>query len=157
QHSRDSCLFPIRSLGVHNIKQGSRAAIQEYTEILNQNPKHLTARWLLNIGYMTLGEYPNHVPSRWLIGPEVFKSEHEFRRFYDVAPQLGVDVMGLAGGCIMEDFDGDGYIDLMISSFGLDKHRDQLRFFHNNGDGTFSDRTVEAGLSGIIRGKNLIQ
>jgi hypothetical protein len=157
QHSPDSCLFPIKGSGVHRVKQGSQAAIKEYAEVLNENPKDLTARWLLNIAYMTLGEYPDNVPKRWLIAPDLFKSEHEFQRFSDVAPQWGVDAVGLAGGCIIEDFDGDGYLDLMTSSSGLEKGRDQLRFFHNNGDGTFSDRTAEAGLSGIIGGKNLIQ
>ncbi len=49
---------------------------------------------------------------------------------------------GHAGGVVMEDFDGDGLLDLMISSSGP---LDQLRFFHNNGDGTFTDRTREAG------------
>lgn len=156
-HGADSCLLPISGSGVHTIKNGSRAAIKEYTEILNENPKNLTARWLLNIAYMTLGEYPENVPKSWLISPEVFKSEYEIKRFYDVAPQLGVDAPGLAGGCILEDFDGDGYIDIMVSSFGLDKERDQLRYFHNNGDGTFSDRTAEAGLTGIIGGMNLVQ
>jgi hypothetical protein len=157
QHNSDSCLFPVHGMGVHRIQRGSRAAIREYTEILNDNPKNVTARWLLNIAFMTLGEYPNNVPMRWLISPDVFKSEYEIKRFHNVAPQLGLDAPGLAGGCVMEDFDGDGYIDLMVSSSGLDKDRDQLRYFHNNGDGTFTERTAEAGLTGIIGGKNLIQ
>ena len=49
----------------------------------------------------------------------------------------------------MEDFDGDGLLDLMISSSGP---MDQLRFFHNNGDGTFTERTREAGLTGETGG-----
>lgn len=132
QHNSDSCLFPLRGSGVHSIRRGSHAAIGEYTEILNENPQNVTARWLLNIAYMTLGQYPDGVPKRWLIAPKVFQSEYEIKRFYNIAPQLGVDVRGLAGGCILEDFDGDGYLDLMVSSSGLDKQRDQLRYFHNN-------------------------
>jgi FG-GAP-like repeat len=157
RHGRDSCLFPISGSGVHTMTHGSRAAIKEYTEILHDNPKNLTARWLLNVAYMTLGEYPEQVPKSWLLPPELFKSEYDIKRFFDVAPQWGVGAPGLAGGCIIEDFDGDGYLDLMTSSSGLDKDRDQLRYFHNNGDGTFSERTAEAGLTGIIGGKNLIQ
>src|SRR5215831_17053550 len=64
---------------------------------------------------------------------------------HDVAPALGLNVTGHAGGVVMEDFDGDGLLDLMISSSGP---LDQLRFLHNNGDGTFTERTREAGLLG---------
>jgi len=33
---------------------------------------------------------------------------------------------------------------------------DQLKYFHNNGDGTFSDWTLRAGLMGETGGLNLI-
>src|SRR5439155_587154 len=55
---------------------------------------------------------------------------------------------------IMEDFDGDGFLDLMISSWDLNE---QLRLFHNNGDGTFTDRTAQAGLTGELGGLNIMQ
>ena len=53
----------------------------------------------------------------------------------------------------MEDFDADGDLDVMASSWGL---RDQLRYFRNNGDGTFDDATLETGLEGIVGGLNLV-
>ncbi len=152
QHNIDACLFPIRDSGVHQIERGSRAAIEEYLTILDENPVDLTSWWLLNIAYMTLGVYPEKVPQAYLIPPRIFESDYNIKRFYDVAPRLGLDVVGLAGGSIMEDFDGDGYLDIMASSWGL---RDQLRYFRNNGDGTFTDRTEEAGLMGIVGGLNL--
>ena len=49
-----------------------------------------------------------------------------------------------AGGVIVDDFDNDGLLDVITSSADM---CDPLHFFHNNGDGTFSDRTVQAGLS----------
>src|SRR6516165_4100395 len=33
----------------------------------------LAYRWLMNIAYMTLGEYPQQVPPQWLIPPEALK------------------------------------------------------------------------------------
>ena len=33
----------------------------------------------------------------------------------------------------------------------------QIRYFHNDGDGTFSERTEQAGLAGIYGGLNLVQ
>ncbi|MEO8428247.1 MAG: CRTAC1 family protein [Verrucomicrobiota bacterium] len=153
----DSCLLPIRGQGVHTRQEGSRAAIAEFTEMLKVNPSDLTTRWLLNIAYMTLGEHPAKVPPEWLIPQDVFKSEAPFPRLYDYASKMDIEDSGLAGGCVMEDFDNDGYIDLMASSFGLTKDRDQLRYFHNNGDGTFSDRGSAAGLEGLVGGMNLVQ
>jgi hypothetical protein len=41
----------------------------------------------------------------------------------------------------------------MASSQGL---RDQIHYFHNNGDGTFTDCTAAAGLTGITGGLNII-
>ncbi len=58
-----------------------------------------------------------------------------------------------SGGAVAEDFDGDGYFDLVVSSSGP---RDQLRYLHNNGDGTFTDQTAEAGLIGETGGLNVI-
>src|SRR5215472_11655140 len=58
-----------------------------------------------------------------------------------------------SGGAILVDFDGDGLLDLMASGSG--PHH-QLRFFRNNGDGTFSDRTRMAGLTGETGGLNIV-
>ena len=150
-HNIESCLLPIRGAGVHQIKRGSRAAIEEFLGVLQRNPGDLSARWLLNIAYMTLGEHPDKVPQDHLMAAEVFAADYDIKRFRDVAPQLGLDVVGLSGGAIMEDFDGDGYLDIVASSWGL---RDQIRYFHNRGDGTFADNTREAGLVGIVGGLN---
>jgi hypothetical protein len=117
----------------------------------------MTARWLLNVAYMSVGEYPAAVPKNWLLPPEIFKSEYDIERFYDLSSQVGVRSSGLAGGVVLEDFDRDGHIDIMVSSSGLDEDRDQLRYFHNNRNGTFSDQTERAGLAGLIGGSNLVQ
>ena len=151
-HTIDSCLMPISGTGVHLIQRGSRAAIKELRAALELEADDLGARWLLNLAYMTLGEYPDAVPQRWLIPPTVFASDYPLKRFLDAAPRLGLDIVGLAGGSIIEDFNGDGYLDIMASSWGL---RDQLRYLQNNGDGTFTELTAHAGLLGEVGGLNL--
>ncbi len=153
-HTIDSCLMPIQAAGVHKIQRGSRKAAELLTEQLNEFPDDLKARWLLNLAYMTLGEYPARVPSNWLIPPKAFDSGYPLPRFYDVAGNLGLDLNSLSGGTIVEDFDGDGNLDIMISSLGV---RDPLRYFRNNGDGTFTDRTEESGLLGETGGLNIMQ
>ena len=152
-HNADSCLMPIRDGGVYTVQRGPRAAIKEYRELLKLTPDDLGLRWLLNIAYMTLGEYPDGLPSQWLIPPKAFESEHDVQRFRDVAPRLSLDAVGLAGGSVMEDLDGDGHLDIMVSSWGS---TDQLHFFRNKGDGTFTNCTVEAGLKGVMGGLNLV-
>ena len=155
-HNADSCLFPIQGGGVHQLQEGSRAAIAVLETLLTKFPSDLRARWLLNIAYMTIGEYPAKVPPRWLIAPERFASDYDIKRFPDVAANVGLDVDGLAGGVVMEDFDHDGLLDLMISAWGFEE-RDQLRVFRNNGDGSFEERTLPAGLKGVVSGLNLRQ
>ncbi|MCH7473099.1 MAG: CRTAC1 family protein [Gemmatimonadetes bacterium] len=150
--SRPCSLSPTPEVTHHN-DFGARSAIAVYQRVLREEPDDLVSRWLLNVAYMSIGEYPDRVAPEWVIPPEAFEPEHDIGEFIDVAPDLGLTVVGLAGGGIAEDFDGDGYLDIMVSSMGL---RDQMRYFHNMGDGSFEDRTMAAGLGGIVGGLNMI-
>jgi hypothetical protein len=150
----ESCILPIRGGGVHQDQSGSREAIKYLKAVLGRQPKHIAARWLLNLAYMTVGEYPQKVPPKFLVPPERFESEQEFPRFRDVAPKLGLNTVGLSGGAIADDFDNDGWLDIAVSDWNPGA---QLRFFRNNGDGSFTERTDEAGLHGLFGGLNLIQ
>ncbi len=152
-----SCLLPIEGSGVHKDQEGSRAAIREYLELLEANPGDMTARWLLNVACMTIEEHPDKVPERWLIPPEKFAPTGTIPRFENVASTLNLGLPALAGGVVMDDFNGDGFPDLFISSSGLDPQRDQLHYLQNKGDGTFEDRTEAAGLLGLTGGMNLLQ
>ena len=159
------CSAPMRRSAAHPDQGAARRAIEEYARVLRDAPDESTllgARWLLNVAYMTIGEYPFGVPEEWLIPPAAFRSEYDIRTFVDVAPRLGLDVGGRKGGSVMDDFDGDGDLDIFTSSAGLftvatDDNPNQLRFFRNDGDGTFTDRTAEAGLEGLVSGLNLVQ
>ena len=152
-HSADSCLAPIDGEGVHTVTRGSRKAATIFRQALQQYPDSLKFRWLLNLAHMTLGEWPEAVEPQWRIDREAFASDCEFPRFYDRAIEMGVDVVGMLGGSITEDFDNDGDLDLIASAWGL---QDQIRYFQNNGDGSFDDKTVESGLIGITSGINLV-
>jgi hypothetical protein len=72
--------------------------------------------WLLNIAYMTLGEYPAKVPQQWLI-PNLDKdnSGYSVKPFTDIAPNLGLNKRNMAGGTIIDDFNNDGYLDIVTS------------------------------------------
>lgn len=154
-HSAESCLFPIQGEGIHTLVEGSEKAIELYEKLLSDwRPGDMETIWLLNIAYMTLGKHPEAVPKEWLIPGELFEDSESFPRFRDAAPAVGLaDYMTLSGGSITEDFNNNGFIDVVASSWGLS---DQLRYFENSGDGKFLDRTDEAGLTGITGGLNLI-
>ena len=153
-HNNQSCLFPIQPAAYHKLPRGSRGAVALFSEQLKAFPQDLSARWLLNIAYMTLGEYPDKVPAEWLIPPATFVSDHPMPRFPDVAAPLGLDVDDLAGGCILEDFDNDGFTDIVASAWGM---TGQLRYFHNDGNGRFTERTAHCGFAGVTSGLNIQQ
>ncbi|MYC80859.1 MAG: VCBS repeat-containing protein, partial [Acidobacteria bacterium] len=153
-HGEHSCFLPVRESGRHRLQRGSRGAIPILLRLLGDDHGHLGYRWLLNLAHMTLGEHPAKVPPQWVIPADLLASDYDIGHFREVAPRLGVDVTALSGGSILEDFDGDGALDIMASSWGM---RDPLRYFRNNGDGTFSDRTRAAGLEGQVGGLNITQ
>jgi hypothetical protein len=71
-----------------------------------------------------------------------------------VAIPLGLEFNGLAGGTIAEDFDGDGWIDLLLSDWDP---RTQCQFYRNLGDGHFENVTAKARLNGVTGGLNMMQ
>ncbi len=153
-HNADSCVFPLKPKAFHLLPRGSRGAIAMFSAQLAEYPNDYSSRWLLNLAHMTLGEYPDKVNPQYLIPPERFASEYDLPRFPDVSDGLGVDANDLAGGVIVEDFDNDGFYDIVISAWDA---KGQLRYFHNNGDGTFRERTSEAGLVGEVGALNIVQ
>jgi len=132
----------------------SRHAIEYFQKYLERQPADLEVRWLLNLAYMTLGEYPSGVPAAFLIPEEAFQSKQSVGRFVDVAPAAGLNIFRSAGGVIVDDFDNDGLLDVIVSSMD---NCDPIHFFHNNGDGTFTDRTKDAGLLTQLGGLNVLQ
>jgi tetratricopeptide (TPR) repeat protein len=154
RHPGDRCLFPPKA-SVSYAKTGdSEKAIAYLTKYLERKPEALDVKWLLNLAYMTLGKYPEGVPKNFLIPPSTFESTEDVGRFIDVAPAAGINLYSESGGIIVDDFDGDGLLDIVTSDY------DQcapMHFFHNNGDGTFTDRTAQAGLSNQLGGLNLLQ
>src|SRR5438067_220963 len=62
-------------------------------------------------------------------------------KFVDVTTQAGLDQLDQANAGIFADVDNDGFQDLFVARYLAPN-----KFFHNNGDGTFTDRSREMGL-----------
>ena len=154
-HNGSSCVFPIMSTGVHQLKTGSQQAIETLQEVLKDNARDMQSKWLLNIAYMTLGSYPAQVPAQYMI-PNLNADDgpYKVKPFTDVAANVGINLNSRAGGSIVDDFDGDGYLDIITSGMDLQDH---MHYFHNNGNGTFSDRTAQSGLKDVVGGLNIEQ
>lgn len=62
-------------------------------------------------------------------------------RFSSVTASAGLDVPGdYSHGCIIADYDTDGYADVLVTAYG------RCRLFRNQGDGTFDEVATVAGL-----------
>jgi hypothetical protein len=152
----DSCIFPPLANAAFPEAAASRKAVQYFQQYLERKPDDLEVKWLFNLAYMTLGGYPAAVPPAHLIPPSAFasNSKADIGRFRDVAPQAGLNVASLAGGAVVDDFDNDGQLDVVTSSMDM---CEPLHYFHNNANGTFSELSAQAGLSGQLGGLNLVQ
>lgn len=153
-HEAESCLMPITGLGLHRDTIGSSKAIEQYTHLLKKNPDDLESKWLLNIAYMTLGRYPKDVPHEHFLPGLEGDTTVQVLPFTDIAPDLGIDVKNMAGGTIIDDFDGDGYLDLVNSSMDLEE---SMHYFKNDGQGSFTDLSKASGLSNFQGGLNMVQ
>jgi hypothetical protein len=149
-----ACLFPLAPEAYHSIPRGSQGAIHHFSEHLANHPNDLGTRWLLNLAHMTLGEYPAKVDPRFLISPQHFASDFPMPNFPDVSSHLGLALNDLAGGVIVDDFDNDGFHDIVASAWD---RKGQLRYFRNTGSGSFVERTSEAGLFGETGALNISQ
>jgi hypothetical protein len=150
----DRCIFPLKARGQHTHRSGAEAALAAFTRALARTPGDLELRWLLNVTAMTLGSYPDGLQAEARIAPERFASAQPFPALLDEAPDLGVDLRGRAGGAVLEDFDGDGRLDLAISSVDP---CEPLHLFVQQADGRFHDAAGAAGLAEQLGGINLVQ
>src|SRR5205085_417849 len=81
------------------------------------------------------------------VGPKMLYRNNCDGTFTEVAKQAGVDMPeDDSAGAVAADYDNDGWADLYVLNLGPN------RLFHNNGDGTFTDVTLKAGVGDPGRG-----
>jgi hypothetical protein len=142
----DRCIFPMRADLHYAQTTASAKAIEYFTKYLERKPDDLEVKWLLNLTYMTLGKYPSGVPQRYLL-PLSLTSDESIGRFTDVAPQAGLNLFAMASGVVVDDFENNGRFDVVTSTYNA---CEPMHYFHNNGNGTFTDQAAKAGLVGQL-------
>ncbi len=148
------CSLPLDKSIFQKNQHGSIAAIDYLSQWLSIEPDNMKAIWLLNIAHMTLGTYPDKVPADYIIPIQKIESDHSFPKFEEISHAAGLYRVGLAGGSIIEDFDNDGFLDIVVSSWDP---CESISYFHNDGNGVFTDYTMQAGLGGQLGGLNITQ
>jgi hypothetical protein len=154
-HPEGSCILPIREGAVHALPEHARKAGDAFLEVLRLQPRDANARWLLNLSRLVAGDYPQGVPEHLRLPADAFttKSDTPFPLWIDIAPRLGVDTFDLSGGAVMDDFDGDGLLDLVSSTWDP---CGPLAAYRNLGEAGFEDVTKAWGLDSQLGGLNLV-
>ena len=152
-HAAASCILPLGPRGVHRAPQGSTAALERYTAYLQLDPADPVVTWLANLAAMTLDRFPEAIPPGWRVDPAAFEAGVDFPRFVDRAAERGLRVARPSGGAVVDDFNGDGALDVVMSS--IDPCA-PLALFWNDGQGHFTDGTSGSGLEHQFGGLNLI-
>jgi hypothetical protein len=150
-----SCILPISQAAIHIHPNGSRQAIHHFMEYFEEFPDDLAVRWLLNVAHMTLGKHPTGVDPRFVVSLDHYlKNEFNIGKFHDIGHKIGVISFTQAGGAIMDDFDNDGLLDLVTTTFDPTS---SINIYRNNGKGTFDNQTSTSGVSNQYGGLNCVQ
>jgi hypothetical protein len=152
-HSAASCILPLTGDGVHSRPEYARRAGDVFLDIARDHPNALQSLWLLNLARMASGDYPDGVPARFRLPPEALEAGSELPRWTDRAPELGIAVTDLAGGAVVDDFDGDGFLDLLSSTWDP---CGSLKAFRGDGRGGFEEVTEAWRLDEQLGGLNLV-
>jgi len=152
--SESMCIMPFDKEAVYKDKRSVKMAISILNEMLSIASTEKEAIWLLNFAHMANGSYPDQVPSKYLMPLSSFDSDYQIEKFKNIGAEINANINGLAGGAIMDDFNNDGYLDLISTSWG---EQDGIQYLENNGKDKLVNQTAESGLLGLLGGLNINQ
>ncbi|MEE2777225.1 MAG: CRTAC1 family protein [Acidobacteriota bacterium] len=153
-HNAASCLLPVTKEGIHTRPEAARRAGDVLADYAGRHPRNVQAAWLLNVVRQVSGDWPDGVPENLRLPAGALANDAQLDRWRDRAPELGLAEVDLAGGAVMDDFDGDGHLDLLATTWDP---CDAMKAYRNDGRGGFENVTEAWGLSGQLGGLNLVQ
>jgi len=89
--------------------------------------------------YYAADEFPG--PLSYLGQPDILYRNNGDGTFTDVSKEAGIVNSGRAMGITAADYDGDGWDDVFVANDAMENY-----LYHNNGDGTFTEVGLEAGV-----------
>lgn len=154
-HTAQMCIFPIGEGGRHSDQRGALDAIKAFRGVLSGAPDRVVARWLLNIAAMTVGEYPDAVPPPFRLSAQRLRADAAgIPKLEDVAVDVGLDIFDNAGGAAVDDFDGDGLLDVVTSSMNPCAPMHYYRGTRDaDGKLSFASRIEGSGLEAQLGGR----
>lgn len=151
-----NCILPFDEQAIHQNKEYVQSAMVYLRYLLENHPGNYTYNWMYNIAHIANGTYPDSVDAAYLIpGMQDFEEIPDYLQapmFGDVGMMKGVGDNRISGSSCVEDFTGNGHLDIFATSYGL---TDQVVFYEGVGGGEFETRTFAAGLEGIMGGLNI--
>lgn len=152
-HSARSCILPFAPEAIHIRKQHTLIAADLLETHLASHPEDIQARWLLNLARMVAGDDLEAIPTSYRLPSDALADESGFAAWRNISSDLAIDPIDLAGGAVIDDFDGDGLLDIVSSSSDPCK---PMRAFHNDGQGGFEDVGANWGLDSQLGGLNVL-
>lgn len=146
----------------HTEKDPSRRAMGLFAKLLDDHDsQNRIYRWLLNLSAMTIDAFPAEVPERYRLtgdvvdhfygrGREEAEKKHAHLAFHDRARELGVDTGDASKGLAVEDFNGDGFLDIITGG-----NYSPMKYYVNEAGKGFRDESVKSGID-AIRGNHII-
>jgi tetratricopeptide (TPR) repeat protein len=151
EHLRQASEDPeVRPLALHEwavalYRSGRyKEAVDAASQAVSANPSDVRPRNWLWICAQKLGGYPEYIPAENRLETKAGWAAPTVE-FEDIAARIGLDKTSGGRGTAIFDYNNDGYLDVFIAaSMG------GCGLYRNNGDGTFTDVSIESGVDGCV-------
>ncbi|HUM00329.1 MAG TPA: FG-GAP-like repeat-containing protein, partial [Mycobacterium sp.] len=121
-------------------------AVKTGVAALEADPHNERARAVLWLASRSTNGYPDYVPADFRIDIKT-GYEPSRLRYQDVSDKIGLDKTSAGRGTAIFDYNNDGLLDVVIAAA-----HGGANLYRNNGDGTFTDVSIESGLDRCVNG-----
>ncbi len=137
----------LHELSVAHYRAGLFAeAVASGSEALALAPSRERTRLWLWLAAQRLGGYPSSVPEAQRMTMKSGRHPSTVT-LEEVAATMGLNKTSGGRGSAVFDYDGDGYLDVLIAAAHAG-----ASLYHNNGDGTFTDVSISSRMDTCING-----
>jgi len=137
------CLVPTGDTLHEDPAPMARAAEILTTFLAEDDPYASDAAWLLNVTALARGLWPDAVPIAYRADASRLAPPSTLQSWASVATAIGIQDADIAGTPMLEDLDGNGFADVLTTSFDPEK---QPRVWLQSADGSFCEGTHAMGL-----------
>ncbi|MCG8455610.1 MAG: VCBS repeat-containing protein, partial [Holophagales bacterium] len=153
-HSGSACIVPVAEDARHREPAHARRAGDLYARLVELAPAQARYAWLLNLSRLLTGDWPGGVPEASRLPAGGLAGPADGGRWRNRGPELGLAGEDLAGGAVVEDFDGDGWLDLVATTWDP---CGPVQAFRNDGRGGLEETAAAWGLDSQLGGLNALQ